>query len=160
MTDSAEDPPAKRRMPMRLVMSVLLALGGGAAGFGLVQAGLISIGGSAAGPGTDDTRKTVETARAFVPLDPVMISLSADGGPRHLKFAAQLEVDAGQESAVSKLRPRIADVMNSYLRAVEVSDLTDAPALIRVRGHLLRRIQVVAGDLPVRDVLVTEFVLN
>jgi flagellar FliL protein len=56
--------------------------------------------------------------------------------------------------------PRIQDVLNTYLRAVDVEDLEEPAALLRLRAQMLRRVQVVVGDGPVRDLLVTEFVLN
>lgn len=56
--------------------------------------------------------------------------------------------------------PRIADVLNTYLRAVEVRDLEAPAATVWLRAQMLRRIQVVAGEGRVRDLLITEFVLN
>ena len=61
---------------------------------------------------------------------------------------------------VTLLIPRILDVLNGYLRAVEVSELGDPNALVRLRSQMLRRIQIVTGEGRVRDLLVTEFVLN
>ena len=56
--------------------------------------------------------------------------------------------------------PRVLDVLNTYLRAVEVRDLEEPAALARLRAQMLRRVQVVTGEGRVRDLLVTEFVLN
>ena len=56
--------------------------------------------------------------------------------------------------------PRIVDVLNTYLRAVEVRDLEEPAAMARLRAQMLRRVQVVTGEGRVRDLLVTEFVLN
>ena len=64
------------------------------------------------------------------------------------------------EAEVVLLKPRILDVMNGYLRAVEVQELADPHALVRLRSQMLRRIQIVTGEGRVRDLLVTEFVLN
>ena len=64
---------------------------------------------------------------------------------------------AGQEVRVE---PRVMDVLNSYLRAVEVSDLEDPSALISLRAQMLRRIQLVTGEGRVRDLLIMEFVLS
>jgi flagellar FliL protein len=58
------------------------------------------------------------------------------------------------------LLPRIADVLNGYMRAIDVTQLEDPAALVRMRAQLLRRIQIVTGEGRVRDLLVTEFVLN
>jgi flagellar FliL protein len=95
----------------------------------------------------------------FVDLPPVIVSIKS-GDSRHLKFHAQLEVNPEHLSDVEKMKPRIMDVLNGYLRAVHVGDLEDSLALMRIRGHLLRRIGIVVGEDRVRDVLVMEFVLN
>ena len=60
----------------------------------------------------------------------------------------------------SGLMPRVLDVLNTYLRAVEVRDLEEPAALARLRAQMLRRIQVVTGEGRVRDLLIAEFVLN
>jgi flagellar FliL protein len=79
---------------------------------------------------------------------------------RHLRFRAQLEVPSSREEAVQNLVPRVVDVLNSYLRAVEITDLQDPAALVRLRAQMLRRVQVVAGPKNVNDLLVMEFVMN
>ena len=58
------------------------------------------------------------------------------------------------------LLPRILDVLNGYLRAIAVSEIESPAGLVRLRAQLLRRIQIVTGEGRVRDLLVTEFVLN
>jgi flagellar protein FliL len=97
---------------------------------------------------------------AFVPVDPLIISLGEGGSGQHLRFAATLEVAPEHEDEVVLLKPRIIDVLNGYLRAVEVARLEDPAALIQLRAQMLRRIQIVTGEGRVRDLLVTEFVLN
>ena len=56
--------------------------------------------------------------------------------------------------------PRVIDVLNSYLRALEIGDIADAAALVRLRAQMLRRIQIVTGAGRVNDLLIMEFVLN
>ena len=56
--------------------------------------------------------------------------------------------------------PRIVDVMNGYLRALDAAELENPAALVRLRAQMLRRIQIVTGEGRVRDLLITEFVLN
>jgi len=58
------------------------------------------------------------------------------------------------------LKPRIVDVLNGYLRAVTFAEMADPNALARLRGQMLRRIQVVTGEGRVKDLLIMEFVLN
>ena len=52
------------------------------------------------------------------------------------------------------------DVLNSYLRALDFEEIERTSALIKLRSQMLRRIQLVVGEGRVRDLLVTEFVLN
>jgi len=97
---------------------------------------------------------------AFVAIDPVIVSLGSATENRHLKFTSQLEVEKMYASEVSLLLPRILDVLNSYLSAVDPTTLQGNAAIVRVRAQLLRRIQIVTGEGRVRDLLITEFVLN
>jgi flagellar FliL protein len=99
-------------------------------------------------------------ALAFVPVPPLIVSLGPGSSSRHLRLTAQIEAEPAYVAEVTHLMPRIQDVLNSYLRAVEVAEFEDPAALARVRAHLLRRIQVVTGEGRVRDLLIAEFVLN
>jgi flagellar FliL protein len=56
--------------------------------------------------------------------------------------------------------PRVIDVLNGYLRAVEPGDFDDPAILGRLRAQMLRRVQIVTGTERVRDLLIMEFVLN
>jgi flagellar FliL protein len=69
-------------------------------------------------------------------------------------------VPKGREKDVTAILPRVVDVLNSYLRALEISDLEDPAALTRLRAQMLRRVQIVAGPGQVNDLLVMEFVMN
>lgn len=97
---------------------------------------------------------------SYVAIDPIVINLGAGSDRRHLKFSASIEVVPRAESEVTRLMPRIVDVLNGYLRAVSVEELEKAGALVKIRSHMLRRIQVVTGEGRVRDLLIQEFVLN
>ncbi|WP_377192208.1 flagellar basal body-associated FliL family protein [Ruegeria meonggei] len=146
-----------------VIIGVVLALVGAAGGYFLTTSGMLPIGGKPAANAAleKDVGKAVEALPqvGFIDLPPVIISVNA-GDSRHLKFHAQLEVNTDYIADVEKMTPRIMDVLNGYLRALEVSDLEDSLALMRIRGHLLRRIEIVVGEGRVRDVLVMEFVLN
>ena len=56
--------------------------------------------------------------------------------------------------------PRVIDVLNGYLRAVEPSILSAPDALTRLRAQMLRRVRMVVGEDRVNDLLVMEFVLT
>ena len=71
-----------------------------------------------------------------------------------------MEVKGGSEEEVTLLLPRVLDVLNGYLRAVDVRELESPSALIKLRAQMLRRVQLVTGEGQVRDLLIMEFVLN
>lgn len=155
--DAEAAPARKSKLPLILGLVLMLVLGG--AGFYAVYAGLVF------GPHEAHTEEAPPTPEAlpdiaFVPLDPIVVSLGSDPARRYLHFTAQLEVAKPYQPDVTLLLPRIVDVLNGYLRAVEVADLENPTALVRLRAQMLRRIQMVVGDGRVRDLLVTGFVIN
>ena len=97
---------------------------------------------------------------AFLPVEPVIVSLAGAEDNRHLRFRAELEVPSTYASEVEHLMPRVVDVMNAYLRAVEPKSLSSPGALIALRAQILRRVNLVIGAERVNDVLVMEFVLS
>ena len=156
MADLAADPPPPpRRSKLPVVIGAVLAVLLGAGGFLASYSGLVSLpaGGSAEAPSTLADSE-------FVPLEPMLVSLGGSGAGRHVRFAATLEVAGRHRNEVEKLMPRILDVLNGYLRAVDPQEFAAPGALIRLRAQMLRRVQVVTGEGRVRDLLVVEFVLN
>jgi flagellar FliL protein len=149
------EPRKGRKKP--LLIGVLLAIILGGAGFYGVWSGLIL--GDTAHEETDDAPSPLQGI-AFVPLDTMVVSLGADSGSEHLRFTAQVEVVQGAEADVTLLKPRILDVLNSYLRAIDTASIEDPQAMARLRAQMLRRVQIVTGEGRVRDLLITEFVLN
>jgi len=156
-----EEAAPKKASKLPLLLGVVMALAGGGGGFYAVQSGLIG------GAGTDESAEATPKeelapieAVSFVALDPVVISLPKTGGRDHLRFAAQLEVPPAYVAEVESIKPRVVDVLNSYLRAVELAELEDPAALMRLRAQMLRRVQVVVGEDRVNDLLIMEFVLS
>jgi len=151
--DAAPTPP--RRRPLLAVLATLAAAG---AGFGATSLLL------PARPPEPAARADARPAPlgdiAFVPVPPLVISLGPGAENRHLRLAVQIEAEGPYAAEVERLIPRILDVLNGYLRAIDLAELQDPAALVRIRSQLLRRIQVVTGEGRVRDLLVTEFVLN
>lgn len=157
-----EELTAKKKSKIPLIVGMVLAIVGGGAGFFAVKSGVI--GGATEGDeehaAEPDVALESATAISFVPLDPLVISLPASGGRTHLRFTAQLEVAPEYALEVESVKPRIVDVLNSYLRAVRIDELEDPTTLIKLRGQMLRRVQIVTGEGRVRDLLIMEFVLN
>lgn len=178
MTEDTTDPVEKAKKKKGLILPLLVGLvlagiaGGG--GYWAVTSGPLaadhagdSTQASGYGESTDeDGDAPVERPRpelaevAFVPLEPLVVNLGSETADRHLLFTAELEVAPDDAEEVTHLMPRVMDVINSYLRVIDIQELTDPRTLARLRAQLLRRIQVVTGDVLVRDLLVIEFVVN
>ena len=150
------EPKKKSKKPLIIGLVLFLALGGG--GFYAVYSGMILGHEDPAAAAAHEVEPLPEIA--FVPVETLMISLGKPDAPKFLRFTSQLETDKAYAEEVAMLMPRIVDVMNGYLRAVEVEELVDPASMVRVRAQMLRRIQIVTGEGRVRDLLITEFVLN
>lgn len=139
-----------------LIAAVLL--GGG--GFYAAFSGLLPIGGGEAEAEKTEKVMVAELTTEFLPLDQLIISLGSDARAKHLQFTAQLEIDPLHREEVTTILPRVLDVLNTYLRAVDERDLESPTAMTRLRAQMLRRVQIVTGVGRVKDLLITEFVLN
>lgn len=155
--EEQKDAAPRKKSGKPLIIGLVLALLLGGGGFYATWSGLIL---GPADAGHDPAEADALPDIAFVPVDPLVITLGTGETVRHLRFTAQIEVAAPHAAEVQLLLPRIMDVLNGYMRAVDVQQLEDPAALVRIRAHLLRRIQLVTGEGRVRDLLVTEFVLN
>lgn len=156
MADLAETPdetPRKSRKGLILASILTFAMAGG--GFAAGYLGLVPLPG-----GHSESHEDEKPHVAFVPVAPVVISVSGLAGVTHLRFAAEIEVDPAHKAEVEALIPRVVDVFNSYLRAVDPALFSERAALVKVRAQLLRRVQLILGPDRARDLLVTEFVLN
>jgi len=166
--------PKKKGMLIPLVVGLALAVAGGAGGYWAVTSGPLGGSSDSAAYGGDGYGYGQEAADAnavpyirpeleevaFVPLDPMVITLGSGAQGRQLLFTAELEVAPDDAEEVTNLLPRVLDVLNSYLRVIDMQELNDPRTLVRLRAQLLRRIQIVTGEMLVRDLLVTEFVVN
>lgn len=152
------DPPAPRKSSkLPLLIGLVLAVAGGGGGFFAVTSGFLDGADSAAheAPSVPDMPDVI-----FLEVEPILVTLSPGSQVRQLRFRSQIEVVTAHADQVRTLMPRIIDVMNSYLRALEPADFEDPQVLPRLRSQLLRRIQVVTGQGRVENLLVMEFVLN
>lgn len=164
MTDATvpeeEEKPKSGKMP--LIIGLVLALAGGGGGFFATSQGLIFA------PESGDAEKEAETPSepskfqglAFVPMDPLTVSMPRNSQYQHLRFRGELEVPTAYQDEVTSVLPRIVDVLNTYLRALEISDIEQTASLARLRAQMLRRVQIVAGPGRINDLLIMEFVLN
>lgn len=155
-----EDGAPKKKSKKPLLFGLILALLLGGGGFYAVYSGMVLGAHEDTAHGEEAEPVEALPALAFVPLEPLVISLGQDGGNRHLRFRAELEINPGYEADVTAVIPRVMDILNSYLRAIAMEDIEDPAALVSLRAQMLRRIQLVTGEGRVRDLLVLEFVLS
>ncbi len=165
--EETEEPKKKKGLLVPLLIGVILAAVGGGGGFWAVTQGPLS-GGSDEEASEDVAGEYGEEEDgygsvgdvAFLELETLVVSLGAEESGRNLIFTAALEVEPSHLEEVTQLSPRVLDVLNSYLRVISVSELSDPTSLARMRAQMLRRIQVVTGTGRVRDLLVTQFLVN
>jgi flagellar protein FliL len=158
MNEVTEQQEVKKGGGKKLVLiSLVLALVGTGGGFLAAKSGALSFGG---GDTNATSGRSEKPATAFVPVDPIIVSLGPASANRHLSFRAQLEVPAEHAPEVQRIMPRLVDILNSYLRAVDVREFDAPSGLITLRAQMLRRVQLIAGDGRISDLLVMEFVLN
>jgi len=159
-----------RGKALLLPAAVALLLGGGA--FYAVTAGWVVFP-ALSGAAHDITRSTEASAMiadgasggadaipAYVAFDPFVVSLGPESKSRHLKLELQAETAPGREADVADYTPRIRDILNTFLRAVDARDLANPRSMARLRAQMLRRVQLVTPEGSVRDLLIQEFVLN
>lgn len=158
--EAEEEEVSGKKTKKGLVFGLVGALMLGGGGFYATFAGLI--GGHPAAQTEKEPAAEIQELPAigFVELDPLVVSLDPNARNRHLRFRASLEVAPAYEEDVIKLKPRVVDVLNAYLRAVDTEMLEDPHSLVKLRAQMLRRIQLVTGEGRVRNLLILEFVLN
>ena len=168
MSDTAEatiedeegEEDAKKGGKGPLIGGVLAVVLGGAGFFASYSGMIPGLGGSAPEEEKPAEVMVAQTVAEFVAIDRMVISLGSANKAKHLNFGAALEVEAEFKEEIELLKPRVLDVLNTYLRAVELRDIENPAAMTRLRAQMLRRVRLVAGEGKVKDLLITEFVLN
>ena len=156
--DEAEAKPAKgSKLKLMIVLIVIIGVGAGAGFAG--YSGLIDLDSLMGGGGADHAADPTEDTE-FVALPELIIPLREGAKARNLRAVLHIEVVAGAGERVKMLEPRVLDVLNTFLRAVEERDLESPESFARIHAQMLRRVKLVAGEHDVRDVLVGEFVMQ
>ena len=151
----------KRGLLIPFLIGLILAAAGGGGGYWAVTNGPLAAMFTQAEEDDQPAMRPAEYVPvAFVPLETLIVSLGSESSGQHLIVTAQLEVDPAYADEVMTLSPRVLDVLNSYLRVVEIDELSEPTSLLRLRAQMLRRVQIVTGEGRVRDLLITQFVVN
>ena len=147
--------PEKSNSKASVLIGVALAIAGAAGGYVTTS----SMSGAPAASAKSEPVKDFGDL-AFLPLEPMTVSIGPPSDGRYLRFRAELEVMATHRSDVASVLPRVVDVMNTYLRSISMADVEDPSALLVIRAQMRRRIDLVVGEGKLNDLLVMEFVVN
>jgi len=156
--EQPEEQEPKKGSKLPILLGIILAIVGGGAGFYLTWSGTI-LGAPEEVVAEEEPEEGLPDLE-YISMDQLVISLPPSSRSKHLVFRGSLEVPSSYKADVEKLLPRITDVMNSYLRALDPGDFEAPAALVAIRAQLLQRIKIIVGQKRVNDLLVLEFVLN
>lgn len=169
---TADDAPVQKGKA-RPLLAVLIAAGlAGGGGFFAVYSGTLDVpylgkllGRAAPGQGDShgggaDSEHAAAPPPAFIALEPLIISLGPDSKSAHLKATLTIEAAAGRAAEIEAVKPRLVDMLNGFLRAVDERDFASPHSMERLRAQMLRRVRLVSPPGAVQDLLIQEFVLN
>jgi flagellar FliL protein len=98
----------------------------------------------------------------FFELPDLIVNLNADGRrSTFLKIKVALELEGSQDvNQINDALPRIVDNFQVYLRELRIDDLNGSAGMYRLREELLRRVNIAARPVRVRDVLFKEMLVQ
>ena len=98
----------------------------------------------------------------FYDLGEIVVNLQTEGKRQvFLKLVMQLELEKEEDkAAIEKIKPRIVDNFQTYLRELRLDDLRGSAGLYRLREELLFRVTEVAQPLKVKDVLIQQMLVQ
>lgn len=103
------------------------------------------------------------THRAFFfEVPDLIVNLNTNGRKStFLKIKIALELEGPQDvDRINEVLPRIFDNFQVYLRELRVDDLNGSAGMYRLREELLRRVNIAARPIKVRDVLFKEMLVQ
>lgn len=159
--EGAKPKRSKKKLIIIIAAVTLLLLGGG--GAGLYFTGMIGGHKAEGKAGEEDSKKDDKEHKAyFYDLGDMIVNLSGDGRrPSMLKVKITLELEDEKDKAqMDQVKPRILDSFQVYLRELRVEDLKGSAGIYRLREELLLRVAEAAHPAKVRDVLITEMLVQ
>jgi flagellar protein FliL len=116
-------------------------------------------------PVAADTTKTVAPPQKFgkvIALEPVVVNLAQSEGRRYLKATVHLEVPEEEKivKEVEARKPQILDLLVNMLTKKTLAEVTAPEGLDALRAEILERVTQTVGKERVRQVFVTEFVVQ
>ncbi len=102
------------------------------------------------------------TRAFFFEVPDLIVNLNTNGRKStFLKIKIALELEGPQDTdRINEVLPRIVDNFQVYLRELRVDDLNGSAGMYRLREELLRRVNLAARPVRVRDVLFKEMLVQ
>lgn len=152
----------KKGFPIKLVLFILIPvlLLGGAAGFLF----LTDMGKSLIGMESNEGKAKPELPEhiAYVELPEMLVNIQSSEKRRpYLRLMIQLELqDPKAVTELDKVKPRVIDAFQTYLRELRIEDLEGSAGSQRLKQELLKRAKAICAPIEISDVLFTNFVVQ
>ncbi len=153
--NNGEKPKKSKFGLILVIIGILLAGGGGVAvGYlGLIPHNLLE-------KSKEEVKLPDIDNTVFITLPAIIIPLGEHANAKHLRAIFSIETDPNYKKRIDKLKPRLMDMLNTYLRAVEEKELTQPERFQNLQAQMLRRARLVAGENAIKNLLVQDFVLQ
>jgi flagellar FliL protein len=170
MSEETEDEgvPKKKVSGKRLILviGILVIIIGGAAA-AVIGLGLLDsiMGGEQAEEEVvpeEETVQEIDPVGVFYPLEEITVSLTSTGARKPI-LVIELAIEVEDEAAVARieqLRPRLISEFNGFLQELRAEELNGSEGAYLLREELFRRASQVLAPTPVKNVLLTSFLVR
>lgn len=108
---------------------------------------------SASGAGAETD---AEETFVYLPLPDLMINAAPETGLSLLRIKVFLKAAPASVNAVRSREPELLDLLQDFFRQVDAADVQGSAGMFRLRSEILRRVNLLLGDSPVEQVLITD----
>lgn len=158
MSEAVEAPPEESPKKKGLLIPLLAAVLLGGGGFASTYLGFWSPAALLSGSSGHDADHAVSKA-VFVDVPRVELNIPGGRG-RSVALSASIETDSAHRAEVEHLMPRVSDAFTGFLSEIDPAAYDKRGVLEIIRGELVTRTRYVLGEEPVKDLLITEFLIR
>lgn len=97
---------------------------------------------------------------SYVPLPETVYTLSSQTGAHYLMATITLRTDQRSEESVRENLPALQATLQTFMRELTVDELTGATGLHQLRKACLHRARKVMGEDAIKDVFITEIMVQ
>ena len=157
----------KKKLIIIAAGALVLLLGGGGAAFFMMSGGedppaAAADAGEAGAVEGGESAPVAAAVPVLMQLPDILVNISGQQrGSTFLKVGATLQLESAASLPHARENTaRIVDAFQGFLREMRPSDLAGSSGLLRLKEELLVRSNVALDDAPVRDVLLTELLVQ